>query len=444
MPLTMAEYERRLRERMGLFDKPEPPPTASQTDPSLFQQFGSEAFNKVGQYLSAPGALGMAGAMIPRTLPQRPPEYLTSTRPFSSMTELRSQQPPNIGTSRPGWTLPGMREVEQLSGARPMPLNLPPGVRPTTADFNVARTRLPPDASLDDRMAAAIQAAQERIRLGPQPQSQEEIAAAARQRMVDESRRPYQPPPPFPQNQAPPPLSREEVDAILGPSIRQMTQDRFGSRAPEPPAAPLGAPRIAPPIDPPQPSPLDAPIGGLQNRLSRVSLPPQRQLPHEFPWNEIEKTPAGGGTEQWKMTYPGGGYLIGYADPAAKTFHVSSSGLPRAAQGGGAGMAGYEKLFAAAHDLDYTVFSDRMLSNKSFPVYDRALRDRGYDVVGPHPATRLLRDQGYTGGGYNELPSHRGEGIFQVGPKPPLEKDQPYWSLLDRIKMKAPKDEGAY
>ena len=68
MPLTLEELEQRAREKVGLFAKGEPPPTAAQTDPTLFQQFVREAMPYIG-YVGAPMGMGLSGVRGPGAMP---------------------------------------------------------------------------------------------------------------------------------------------------------------------------------------------------------------------------------------------------------------------------------------------------------------------------------------------------------------------------------------
>jgi GH24 family phage-related lysozyme (muramidase) len=86
-PLPQLESEG--RHAVGLFDKPEGPPGP---EPTLFQNFAQEAGSQVGRYLSAPGGLGLAGANIPRALPQRP--------------QMPPSAPQSVAPNAPGYEMP--------------------------------------------------------------------------------------------------------------------------------------------------------------------------------------------------------------------------------------------------------------------------------------------------------------------------------------------------
>jgi predicted GNAT family acetyltransferase len=110
---------------------------------------------------------------------------------------------------------------------------------------------------------------------------------------------------------------------------------------------------------------------------------------------------------------------------------IKGSNLPPSAQGQGIGQEMYRRIIDEAHRQGLEVRSDDILSPFSNRIYQRVLSGQGYNVTRNPQAT----NRGY--GRYpHEAPDY--EGVYTVGPKQPLEQTQPYWSLMDRLKMKVP------
>src|SRR5262245_21718612 len=418
--MGMADAERLVRERLGLFAKAEPPPTPAQMDPSLFRQYVQEAAPYLN-FLSAPMGLGLAGARV--ALPQTP-------RPLTGEVLPPAGRWP-IDPSRGEQTIAHAWQAHQAAEAAPATGGL--SGRPSNW------------YSLTPKEQHAW------IRSSPNPNlhlagySAEDIARIRAQGPPIASRGPYIEPPPIPRNDAPPPLSRADVDAILGPRTQggpawqeypaapaalraQATRSGNLSPAPTPPAP------ASPPgqygdlghfVEPTTPGATNPRPSSLTNRIAYLPEPARRQLGYEMPLSPIKERQG-----SWTINYePGGdvrGQLYAYHDPVRNELRVSSSDLPRSAQGQGIGLEMYTRMFDEAHRRGLTVKSDAIQSNKSFPLYKYGLRDRGYDV-------QLNPNYYRVGGQY----PHRGdEGVWTVGPKEPL--TPAYGSLMDRLKMKVP------
>jgi GNAT superfamily N-acetyltransferase len=405
--MGMAEAEQLARERLGLFARAEPPPTPAQTDPTLFQSFVREAAPYLN-FLSAPNGLGLAGVRLP-----------TMPAPFRGQGEL--PLPGGVARGQADFALTGGSAVPRL----------------TTADYNTARARLPLNASLADRTAAATEAARERLAQGGYPPD------------VSRLRAPYISPPPMPRSPGPtgpiPPPGDPRRATWMMEDIARIQRQRQQSVAPNAPGytrpqAPAPAP-TAPPapagqygdlghfVEPPTTSQVYRSLPSLTERLSGVQTPPRRMLGSEMPLNPLEERRG-----YWGIDYaPGGrvqGSLEARFDPRSNQLQVTGSNLPPEAQGQGIGQEMYRRMFDEAHRRGVNVISDDIQSPYSYRVYDKVLRGQGYNVE---------RNPAYYRGG-SRYPHHAptGEGIWSVGPKEPLEQGQPYWSLMDRLKMKVP------
>src|SRR5262245_502157 len=394
---TMAEYENYLRKRLGLFANPEPPPSISQTDPTLFQSFAQQALPYL-ELIGAPMGMGLSaakGIKLPQPRPQMPPG-----------------SPQSVAPNAPGY------------------------VRLIPADYNVARSRLPPDASLAERTAAAQEAARERLashRAVQQAFEAQDAAAAARQRLVESSRQP-----------TPPRIDSDEALRRLQDAfdINRFIPPERGRTKPGMSAAQREASKTY--GESGQPGPgygefgnfLEAPVPGqmqrppsLMDRILQLPNPQRRQSPSEMQLSPLRSDP-----DDISINYmPGGhnqGYVQGVVNPRRGTFNMTGSSLPSSVRGTGVGQTMYQRVIDEAHDRGLKVGSDNQLSRYSDRMYREVLPGLGYRTA----RSSRYRNQGgsYPHTTYDDSP------VWRVYPKEPLEKNAPYWSLMDRLKMKAP------